>query len=88
MVKVIVALAVAGYTGWQVYDMVQANSLVLKNTDDLVGVSEAQLAETHAKTYSFVRATGRESLKEIMEYVNEFHARTGGKVDASISDDG
>lgn len=87
VVKVIMALALAGYVGADVWDMVQGNTLVLTNTDGLVGVADAQLAETHDKTYAFVRASGRESLNEIMEYVREFHARTGGRVDASISND-
>lgn len=87
VVKVIMALALAGYVGADVWDMVQANTLVLTNTDGLVGVADAQLAETHDKTYAFVRASGRESLNEIMEYVREFHARTGGRVDASIIND-
>jgi hypothetical protein len=85
--KIIVALAIAGYVGSHVYDMVQANALVLKNTDALVGVADVQLAETHDKTYAFVQASGRESLTEIMEYVRDFHGRTGGRVDASIRND-
>lgn len=87
IVKVIMALALAGYVGADVWDMVQASTLALENTDGLVGVADAQLAETHDKTYAFVRASGRESLNEIMEYVREFHARTGGRVDASIRND-
>jgi hypothetical protein len=87
VVKVIMALALAGYLGADVWDMVQANTLVLENTDGLAGVADAQLAETHDKTYAFVRASGRESLNEIMEYVREFHARTGGRVDVSVRND-
>jgi hypothetical protein len=87
VVKVIMALALAGYIGSDVWDMVEANTLVLENTESLAGVADAQLAETHDKTYAFVRASGRESLNEIMEYVREFHGRTGGRVDASIRND-
>lgn len=87
VVKVITALALAGYMGADLCDMVHANTLVLENTDGLAGVADAQLAETRNKTYDFVRASGRESLNEIMELVREFNGRTGGKVDASIRDD-
>ncbi|WP_201156861.1 hypothetical protein [Rhodobaculum claviforme] len=84
VVKVIMVLALAGYVGADVWDMVQARNLVLENTDGLAGVADAQLAETHEKTYAFVRASGADSLDEILEYVRDFHARTGGRVDGHV----
>lgn len=87
VVKVLFVLAVA-YTGHEIWDLVQAHELALVNSQAITGVGEADLAETQQLTYDFVRATGRESLNDIVDRVREFHDRTGGKVDATINDDG
>lgn len=87
VLKVIMFLAIVGYAGDDVYDMVQNGTLQLKNSYGLVEMDDLQLAESRNKTYDFVRASGRESLNQIMEYVREFHERTGGNVDAIIHND-
>jgi hypothetical protein len=86
VLKVMVVLAL-GYTGNEIWDMVQANNLQITNSQALAGAGEAVLAETQQMTYDFVRSTGRESLNEIVELVRDFHARTGGNVDASVDGD-
>lgn len=84
VLKVIVVLAL-GFTGNEIWDMVQANELQLVNSQALQGVGGEVLAETQQMTYDFVRSTGRESLNEIVGLVRDFHDRTGGNVDATVN---
>ncbi|MDO6455611.1 hypothetical protein Q4494_00850 [Celeribacter halophilus] len=83
VLKVIVILAL-GYTGGEIWDMVQTDSLVLSNSQALAGTDAENLAETQQMTYDFVRSTGRESLEQIVGLVRDFHDRTGGNVDATV----
>lgn len=84
VVKVLLVMAVA-YTGYEIYDMVAANGLHLANSQGIEGVGAEALAETEKLTYDFVRATGRENLNDIVDRVRDFHNRTGGHVDATIT---
>jgi hypothetical protein len=84
VVKVLFVLAVA-YGGHEIWDMVETSQLNLVNSQAIIGVEAESLAETQQLTYDFVRSTGRDSLNEIVELVREFHNRTGGNVDATIS---
>ncbi|WP_170428126.1 hypothetical protein [Ruegeria arenilitoris] len=87
VLKVIVILALT-FTGTEIWSMVQDESLQLTNSLALEGAGGEVLAETQQMTYDFVRSTGRESLNEIVGHVRDFHDRTGGKVDATVSRDG
>lgn len=87
VLKVIVILAL-GYTGGEIWDMVQTDNLQITNSLALAGAGQDNLAETQQLTYDFVRSTGRESLKQIVELVRDFHDRTGGNVDATVDGNG
>lgn len=87
VVKVILALAVL-YSANDIWNMIQNDEIELINSHAIAGVAGENLAETQQLTYDFVKATGRESLEDIVIRVREFHDRTGGKVDAAIINDG
>lgn len=84
VVKVVLALAIV-FAGHEIWDLVQTQQLTLVNSQAIAGVETESLAETQQLTYDFVRSTGRDSLNDIVDRVREFHERTGGNVDATVS---
>lgn len=88
VLKVVLALALV-YTGFEIWDMINAGNLNLVNSQALAGAEagQAQLVETQEMTYDFVRSTGRDDFNEIVELVKDFHDRTGGNVDAAVIGD-
>lgn len=87
VLKVILALALAGFTGYEIHDFVDGGQLAITNSQSLPGVEGGSLDETQQLTYDFVRSTGRDSLNQIVELVRDFHDRTGGNVNASVNNE-
>ncbi len=86
VLKVVIALCIM-YTAYDIWQMVQDGTLTLANTQAAADLGQAQLADTQQKTYDFVRATGRESLSQIVDLIRDVHERTGGGVDANTVDE-